>query len=397
MSVQGARPAALVPLRALASVALVTGLVALGGGLAGIARLRRVVVHDRGWMTEAAFVDRVAVAAALPGTMVTNLLVLVGHALRGARGAFLAPAVFVAPGCALIAVLAAYYDALHATRVVRAALDGVNPAVAGLVAAIAIDLGRSTLKSGRDALVALAATAALAARWMTLLEVVALAGVVGALGPRPPGAPPSQAAPASPETPARLSALALAAPLALGLGAPVWLILFGVFGRIGIATFGGGIAMVPAIEHEALARGWLDAQGFADAIAFGQVTPGPVATTATFVGWRAAGPVGALAATLGVFAPPTALAYLVARSLEAFRQSALVSGFLRGVAPAVVGIMAAGAIALGRASVHAWPEAAILTACAAARVAWPRASPLWLLALFAALGVTRALVVGGAR
>jgi chromate transporter len=372
--------------RALAEVALVTGTVAFGGGFAAIARLRRVIVGDRGWMTDDAFVERVAVAGALPGTMVTNLLVLVGYELRGLRGALVAAGVFLVPGCALISVLAAYYDALHGTRMIRLALDGLNPAVAGLFASIALDLGRSTLKDVRGVVIALLATAALALHFLTLIEVIALAGVVGAINarPRPPsggGAAPLFALPP------------LAAGLALAWAVPAWLVVIGVFARIGVATFGGGVAMVPAIEHEALTRGWLDARAFADAVAFGQITPGPVATTATFVGWRAGGPVGALAATVGIFAPPTALALLAARSLRAFRENRVVQGFLGGVSPAVVGVIAAASWSLAQASIHAWSDAAILLGCALVRVRWPRSNPLWPLGVAAALGVARGVLV----
>ncbi len=379
-----ARPS--VRLRALAEVALVTGAVAFGGGLAAIARMRRVMVAERGWMEEHAFVERVAVAGALPGTMVTNLLVLVGYHLKGVVGALVAAGVFILPGCGMIALIAAYYDVLQGMRGVRAALDGLNPAVAGLFVAIAVDLARSTLKDLRGWLIALATTIALAARWLTLIEVIAIAGVVGAVSARP--RPPSMPGPMS------LVLLPPATALVVAWSLPIALAVFGVFARIGVATFGGGIAMVPAIEHEAVARGWIDARAFADAVAFGQITPGPVATTATFVGWRAAGPLGALAATLGVFAPPTVLALLAARSLAAFRENRVVQGFLRGVAPAVVGVIAAAGLSLGRASVHAWDDAAIVIVCAALRVAFPRSNPLWPLAAGALAGVVRAIATG---
>ena len=372
--------------RSLAAVAFVTGAIAFGGGFAAIAQLRRVIVGDRRWLSEEAFVERVAVAGALPGTMVTNLLVLVGYELRGLAGALLAAGVFIVPGCALIALLAAYYDALHGTRTIRVALDGLNPAVAGLFASIAWDLGKSTLRKDlRGLVIALLATVALVLHVLTLIEVIALAGVIGAISARPrtPSAPGGA-----------MLVPALAAGLGLAWSAPLWLVVLGVFGRIGIATFGGGIAMVPAIEHEALTRGWLDARAFADAVAFGQITPGPVATTATFVGWRAGGAVGALAATLGVFAPPTALALLAARSLRAFRENRVVQGFLRGVAPAVVGVIAAASWSLGAASLHGWSDAAILLGCALARLKWPRSNPLWALGVAAAVGVARGVALG---
>jgi chromate transporter len=260
------------------------------------------------------------------------------------------------------------------------ALDGLGPAVAGFFLAVALDLGRSTLRSKRTIAVGVAATVAITTGWLTLLEVIAIAGAVGVALARKP----------------RDGASSLLLPsLAVGAASvPVALVTFGVFARIGIATFGGGTAMVPAIEHEALSRGWLDAQSFADAVALGQITPGPVATTATFVGYRAAGTWGALAATLGVFIGPTALSIACARSLDAFRRNAWLQGFLDGVAPAVVGVVAAAGIGLGRASVHGYVDMAILVLTIAARRAWPAAHPLWPLAAGAAVGVARAMLAG---
>jgi chromate transport protein ChrA len=245
---------------------------------------------------------------------------------------------------------------------------------------IAVDLGRPALRSARAWIVAVCAAVALALRWLTLLEVVVIAGIVGVIFARPPREPEQDRSFAWPGF------------WALSATPPV-LALFGVFARIGIATFGGGIAMIPAIEHEAIARGWLDPQTFADAVTFGQVTPGPVGVVATFVGWRVAGPLGAVAATLGVFAPPAVLALLVARSLRAFQESRGLQGFLRGVTPAVVGLVAAAALAVGRASVHDTFDLAIC-AVAALRIVRPRTSPLWPLALGAAAGLGRALFLG---
>jgi len=288
------------------------------------------------------------------------------------------------PGCALVAALAWQYDRLHATSWIRAALDGLNPAVAGLFATIGIELGKDTLRSRRAWAVAAFAVVVLALHLLTLLEVVVIAGLYGVLMDRtkPPASTPGAAL------------VALPGAWSVAASGPLALATLLVFARIGVATFGGGIAMVPAIEHEVLARGWLDERTFADAVAFGQVSPGPVGNMATFVGWRVAGPLGALAATVGVFAPPIALSLLVARSLAAFRTNRVVQGFLSGVSPAVSGIILAAAISVGRASVHGAFDAAIVVGCAGVRLAIPKTSPLLPLGLGAVAGVLRAWWAG---
>jgi len=146
--------------------------------------------------------------------------------------------------------------------------------------------------------------------------------------------------------------------------------------------------MIPPIEHEVVAvRGWLSEAAFRDAMVLGQVTPGPVAIAATFIGYRVGGLLGSLSATLGMFGPPFVLSLLAARSLAAFRSSRQVQGFLRGVSPAVVGVIAAAAVALARTSLHSVFAAGVaaVTLTVLARV--PSLSPLILLALGGALNL----------
>jgi chromate transporter len=149
----------------------------------------------------------------------------------------------------------------------------------------------------------------------------------------------------------RLHSVALL-PVLFGMGATALVGLVRVFAPIGVLTFGGGLAMVPAIEHTVVVEEhWLDKKTFADAVALGQITPGPVAICATFIGYRVGGAVGALVATIAMFAPAIAVALAAGHSVERFRKSPLVEGALRALAPAVIGMLAAATVSLGRASV----------------------------------------------
>jgi chromate transporter len=170
-------------------------------------------------------------------------------------------------------------------------------------------------------------------------------------------------------------------PPALALAFPPTLALLVVFARISLATFGGGFAMIPAIEHEVVdVHGWLRESAFNDAMVLGQITPGPIAIAATFIGYKVAGFGGAALATTGMFAPPFVLALAAGRSLAAFRANRIIQGALKGVAPAVVGIIVAAAIALWRTSVHSYLGGAVALAALVVLVAFRRVSPLAALA-----------------
>lgn len=147
--------------------------------------------------------------------------------------------------------------------------------------------------------------------------------------------------------------LGLAMPLMLKLG--VLLTIGAVFLRIGSITFGGGFVMIPLIEAEAVdAHHWLTHQEFADATALGQITPGPVLISATFIGYRVAGTLGALVATISIFLPSFLMTVAAGSSLRRFRDNQIVQSFLQGVTPAVTGLLVAAAISIGRAGIHSF-------------------------------------------
>ncbi|HYY95227.1 MAG TPA: chromate transporter [Pyrinomonadaceae bacterium] len=158
-------------------------------------------------------------------------------------------------------------------------------------------------------------------------------------------------------------ALLTAMPVMLKLG--LLLTLASIFLRIGTVTFGGGFVMVPLIESEVVnARHWLTHQEFVEAFALGQITPGPVLITATFIGYRVAGTLGALVATVSIFLPSLCLTIAAGSSLRRFRANRQVQAFLRGVTPAVVGLLVAAAWSIGRAGVHTWVGVGLAVAAA---------------------------------
>jgi len=174
-----------------------------------------------------------------------------------------------------------------------------------------------------------------------------------------------------------LSLFALGMPLVAKLG--LLLTLSAIFLRIGSVTFGGGLVMVPLIESEVVnTHHWLTHQEFADAFALGQITPGPVLITATFVGYRVAGTLGALVATVSIFLPAFLITIAAASSLRRFRNNEQVQSFLRGVAPAVIGLLVAAALSIGRAGIHSWVGVSIMLLAIFTLIRF-RPNPFWVI------------------
>lgn len=162
--------------------------------------------------------------------------------------------------------------------------------------------------------------------------------------------------------------------------------LFWRFAVISLLAFGGGQAALPLVERIAVSdTGWLSSQDFAAAVAFSYVTPGPVLILATFVGYRAAGLLGALAATLGVFLMPWVLAAAAAQQLQRFLRHPWLGGFGRGAAPAVVGLLGVTALTLARHATVSWPYA-VIAAVALLLALRSKMHPIFILVGGAALG-----------
>lgn len=378
-----------VTLRAVARMALFYGFAGFGGGYSVLAQLRRELVITKRWIDEEDFLVLAELSKSLPGTPATTLLALLGQRVAGLRGGCVAAILFLLPSTMLMIACAAAYSVLRSLPDLSVFFDGMNAAMVAVVAAVTFELGRAALRGPLDVVLACICTGVLAAHAATEPVIAAVAVVGGALRSRrvrrgPPhaiGGPPPARATRPPEkgAPEQLHCLNPAAlwPLA-GVGKTI-LALTQVFAPIGVLTFGGGLAMVPALDRAAvLQQHWLTAKEFGDAVALGQLTPGPIAISATFIGYRAAGLHGALVATLAMFGPATALALVVGRSIERFRDNETVRAILRTLAPAVIGMLAAATISLGRIGIEGAVGAAIAVGALVVLVVRP-VSPLWVL------------------
>jgi len=364
---------ATVPLATLFRQGLRMGLVAFGGAMAVIAAIERELVDRLKWVSHEAYTEAAALGQSLPGAMANNALALLGYRLGGWPGAALLMGGYVLPSFLLMLTFALFYEALRGVMLVDAALVGLSPAVVAVVAAVTVSLtvrlaGRRAGEGLLDAawrargplLAAIVAAVAVAGFGIGAPEVILLFGALSLV--RTLVAPRLAAL-----VPLVLPALPGAAP---GSRLEAFGHVFGVFLATGATTFGGGYVMVPVLERQLVQSGWIGAREFVDAIALGQVTPGPVVITATFVGYRVAGLAGALFGTAAVFAPGFLLALVLATSMERVREHPAVKAFLAGLQPAIAGVMAAAVISLARSGLHdaiGWAIAAIAFAALLSR------------------------------
>jgi chromate transporter len=386
---------------------LVLGFTGFGGGLAVLTQVeRRLVVRER-WITADAFLESVALGQSLPGAISTNTLGFVGWRLARLRGALALEGGFVLPSFLMMVVFALLYARLRSLAVVAGIFHLLNPAVAGMVGAMTLTLAahlavtpaggpaglRGLLRDPWSLLVALGSALAVAVLGFGVPEVLLAAGLLGVARHLRRAAGGAAALLAWP-----VSWLALAAQVPAGPAALDGLRLLGelatVFLRAGALTFGGGYVIVPMLEAELVqGRHWLSAQAFVDAMALGQVTPGPVLITSTFVGYALAGLAGALVATVAAFLPAFVLIVLVSLSLDRFRGSPGIQAFLSALRPAVVGLMAAATATLVRHGVV--DLQGVVVAVAALLFSWRvRLNPLWIVLGAVALGVAGTLLPG---
>lgn len=361
-------------LPAVFRVALYYGFAGFGGGYSVLAQLRRDLVEKRAWLSADEFLVLAELSKSLPGTPATNLLALLGQRVGGVRGGVVAASAFLLPSTALMIVCGAAYSLVRAAAGLSLFFDGMNAAMVGIVGAVTVELGKSALRSRKDVGLAIVCGLLLATRLVSEpVLAVAAAATGAALGARNA----KEVAPKSERLHGVLPLVAV--PIVVTGSLTALAALARVFVPIGVMTFGGGLAMIPAIEHMVVIdEGWLDSKAFADAIALGQITPGPVAICATFIGYRVGGVVGALVATVAMFAPATALALAAGHSVERFRASPIVEGALRLLAPAVIGMLGAATFSLGRAAVGIHVDVAVAVVSFTLLMIRP-IGPLWLL------------------
>jgi len=320
------------------------GFTAFGGPAAHIAMMHDEVVTRRRWMEEQHFLDLVGATNLIPGPNSTEMAIHIGYERAGWRGLIAAGLCFIMPAVLIVLALAWLYVDYGSTPQGDALMYGIKPVIIAIVVQALYKLVPTALKGP---LLAAVGVAALAAYLLGVNELVVLFGgalLVVAI----------QAVRRFPESAAALLPL---------VGLPRWLTqaavespitldrIFLVFLKAGALLYGSGYVLLAFLRNDlVLHYGWLTDQQLLDAVAIGQFTPGPVFTTATFIGYVLAGIPGAIVATIGIFLPSFCFVALLARIMPYIRKSPWTAAFLDGVNVAALGLMAGVTWQLGRAA-----------------------------------------------
>lgn len=366
--------------RDVALLFLKLGTTAFGGPAAHIAMMEDEVVRRRRWLTREEFLDYLGATNLIPGPNSTELAIHIGHARAGWPGLLAAGLAFILPSTLIVGSIAWAYVRYGALPEVAGLLYGVKPVVLAIVAQALWSLGGTAVKSKGLAVLAVAAVVAAAAGVHELL-VLAIAGAI------------MMAAVAARGTAAATPLLMMSA--ASGVTAPVsgaaaatfglWP-LFLVFAKAGAVLFGSGYVLLAFLRADLVDRlHWLTEAQLLDAIAVGQVTPGPVFTTATFIGYVLGGSAGAAVATVGIFLPAFVFVALSGPLVPRIRRSTIAGAALDGVNVASLALMAVVSWQLGRTAVIDPLTAGIAVASLIVVLRF-RLNSVWLIGAGAALG-----------
>jgi chromate transporter len=327
-----------VSLRDIALSFLKLGTIAFGGPAAHVAFMENEFVKRRQWLTQQLFLDRLAAANLLPGPSSTEVAIFIGYEMRGWMGLVVAGVSFILPAAMMVCALAAAYVRYGAIAQVQLILYVLKPVVVAIVLQAIWRLGRTALKRTWLVLVSIIAAALFA---YGINEVVVL-GIAGLLAAAP------------------LVRMRRAPALVV---APTLVKLFLVFAKTGATLFGSGYVLFAFLRADFVEQlHWLTEKQLLDAIAVGQVTPGPVFTTATFIGYLVAGVPGAIVATIGIFAPAFVLVGASGWIVPRIRRSPLAGSMLDGVVAGSLALMAVAAWQLARTAIVDLPTLGIAVA-----------------------------------
>lgn len=336
------------------------GATAFGGYMSLVAIVQKQLVEIDKKMKEEDLLDGISLTSVLPGPVAVNTIAYVGYLLRGIPGAIAAFAGIVLPSFFLVIFLSWLYFTYGNIPAVKNIFSGIAPTITALIVTVAIGMARKTIKVPAQWVICLLAATLLIfiGGFTTTFLIIIGSGIVGYfLFHQQQGKE-------------RLSneekllfgsrqwiisgvvLLLLLCVLLFGgqyPGAPKNIQIISTFSGISLTLFGGGYVVIPAL-HELFVEnlGWLTSAEFADGIAIGQITPGPIFITATFIGYKVAGIMGALLATIAMFTPPMVLTVLLSRFVKTLNQSTLVKAAMKAVRAAVIGMIFASAVTIGQ-------------------------------------------------
>ncbi len=366
----------------LAALFLKLGAISFGGPAAHIALIEAEIVRKRQWVTKQQFLDMLGAANLIPGPTSTEMAINTGFIRAGWIGLCVAGASFILPAAVITGAFAWAYVRFGSLPQTTSVLAGIKPAVIAVIAIAIWRLGRTAAK---DAGLALLGMVALAAFFLGMNPILILfgGGLLGMVGRRAVELR-SAGVMLIPSLPHRLIPSSLqVAGFTAAATATAFVVRPSVgeialfFLRVGAVLYGGGYVLLAFLEHGLVQQhAWLTQRQLLDAVAIGQFTPGPVLSTATFIGYILGGVPGAAVATVGIFLPSFFYVALLAPVLFRLRQSAWIAAFLDSVNISAVALMAGVTFRLGVDALRGWQSWVIAIAALAVLLRW-KVSPAW--------------------
>lgn len=335
------------------------GATAFGGYMSLVAIVQKQLVEVDKKLKEEDLLDGISLTSVLPGPVAVNTIAYVGYQLRGVPGAIAAFAGIILPSFFLVIFLSWLYFSYGNIPAVKNVFSGITPAITALIVTVAIGMTRKTIKLPAQWTICLLAALLLilVGGFAVTFLLIIVSGVAGAFLFRQSA---EQALPDDEKIHFENKQLVISGVVLLLLlctllwggqypGAPKDVQILSTFSGISLTLFGGGYVVIPAL-HELFVENlnWLTSAEFADGIAIGQITPGPIFVTATFIGYKVAGVVGAFLATVAIFTPPAVLTVLLSRFVKILNQSSVVKAAMKGIRAAVIGMIFASAITIGQ-------------------------------------------------
>ena len=338
-------------LKEVAAVFLKLGFLGFGGPAVHIAIMEEEVVRKRKWMTHEHFLDLIGATNLIPGPNSTEMALHCGKERAGWKGLLLAGACFILPAVFITGAFAWLYQQYGASPNIQPYIYGIKPAIIGVITSLMVTLGKKAIKSVELAIVG---TGALALAIAGVNEAIILFGM-GGVGMA------IHVIKSSPDKVVSFVPLLFAFPLSANTKPAGWKI-FWIFLKVGSILYGSGYVLFSFLNSELVKPGLLTQQVLTDAIAVGQFTPGPVFSSATFIGWQMNGLSGAILATLGIFLPSFLFVGLLNPLVYRLRQSKILSAFLDAVNVTAIALILTVCFELGRSAISSWQTIVIAIA-----------------------------------
>ncbi len=359
-------------LKTIARTFFKVGLIGFGGGAGMLAILRSECVKKKKLICDDELTTAVAIGQMLPGPFVPNYSEYIGYCLRGTKGAIIAGFFLLLPSFVIMVVLSHLYSVFHTLPAISQVFKGIGAVMTAIIFWAGYDMGRLLVNSLIRIIVFIFAMILFLVKFDPVLTVI-FAGLLNIVLER-----------------VKSPKILFAVPLFF-FDLRKAMELFWIFFKIGAVIFGGGYAAIPFIKSEVCVyRDWLTQKEFLDGFALGQITPGPVAITATFVGYKVMGIFGAIISTIAIFLPSFIMLMLLVRIYKRIEKNKYVQSFLNGIKSAVVAILVSTAIFFVPANWFNIPYGLFGVVCFVCLVFVKQVEPLFLIAA----GVAFGLIIG---